>query len=139
MCKLILPKLNDNENGFSLIELIVAIIIMGVALPAIFSLYASLSANSQRSATMDHMVEHAQNRMEEIIAQKEADTFWYKTPGQFDGTENLTDGYQRTVSSSAISNWGNASLSGWEITVQVSNPRVTNPYTISVRFTQYHE
>lgn len=139
MYKLKLKKLNENENGFSLIELIVAIIILGVALPAIFSLYASLSANSQKSATLDHMVEYAQNRMEEIIAVKEADTWWYQNPSQFDGTDNLGNGYIRTVSSSAISNWGNRGISGWEITVQVSNPRVTNPYTLIVRFSQYHE
>ena len=126
------------EWGFTLIELIVAIVIIGVALPAIFSLYASLSAKASDGAVLDQMAALAQNKMEEIIAKKEADWAWYQDPTQFEADERLADDYHRTVTVNTISNWGNAALNGWEVTVTVSNTRISNDYTLQVRLTKYY-
>lgn len=132
-------NLKTNQRGFSLIELVVAITIMGVALPAIFSLYASISARSSQSAVMDQMVALAQNKMEEIIAKKESDWTWYQDPTQFEVTENLPDHYTRSVSVTTVSNWGNAGIDAWQVTVQVGHPQMTNPYQLVTRFSKYEE
>lgn len=126
------------EKGFTLVELVVAIVIIGVALPAIFSLYASLSAKASEGAVLDKMAALAQNKLEEIIAKKESDWTWYQDPAQFEIDENLADDYHRTVTVNAISNWGNAALNAWEVTVSVSNPRISNSYTLNLRLTKYY-
>ncbi len=126
------------EQGFTLIELIVAIVIIGVALPAIFSLYASLSAKASDGAVLDQMAALAQNKMEEIIAKKETDWTWYQDPTQFEVDESLADDYHRTVTVTAITNWGNAALNAWEVAVAVTNPRISNSYTLNVRLTKYY-
>jgi len=127
------------ENGFTLIELVVAIVLMGVALPVIIGLFANVSLYASRGTVKDQMVAHAQNKMEEIVAVKEANWDWYKNPNQFVATENLTDNFQRSVTVTSISNWGNQGINGWEVTVSVSHPQMSNNYSLSVRFSKYHE
>ncbi len=127
-----------SEKGFTLIELVVAIVIIGVALPSIFSLYASLSAKASDSAVMDQMVALAQNKMEEIIGKKEADWAWYQNPSQFEVNESLPDSYQRVVTVNTVNNWGNSLLDAWEVAVSVTNPRIDNSYVLTVRFTKYY-
>ncbi len=137
--KATMPQYNQikSEKGFTLIELVVAIVIIGVALPSIFSLYASLSAKASDSAVMDQMVALAQNKMEEIIGKKEADWAWYKNPSQFAVNESLPDSYHRVVTVNTVNNWGNSMLDAWEIAVSVTNPRIDNNYVLTVRFTKY--
>ena len=132
-------KLRLNQNGFSLMELVIAIILIGVTLPALLSLYANLSAKASDSAVMDQLVALTQRKMEEIVGFKENAWDWYLDPTQFEDSESLPDNYQRTVTVQTVSNWGNASLDGWDVIVSVTHPRLTSGYQLSVRFTKYHE
>ncbi len=135
----LMSRLRPNQNGFTLLELVIAIILIGVTLPALLSLYANMSAKASDSAIMDQLVALAQSKMEEIVGFKENTWDWYKDPTQFEVSESLPDSYQRTVTVQAVTGWGNASLDGWDVIVSVTHPRLTSGYQLSVRFTQYHE
>ncbi len=134
-----LLNIKTNQKGFTLIELVVVIILLGVSLPAIYSLYGSLSFHSVQSSVYDQLVAYAQDKMEEIIAIKEANWDWYKNPTQFEVDEDLADDFHRTVTVTTFSNWGNSLLDGWEIHVSITHPMIQSPYVLVTRFTKYHE
>jgi prepilin-type N-terminal cleavage/methylation domain-containing protein len=129
----------NNQSGFTLIELVVVITLLGVTLPAVYSLYGSLSVHSVKSAVYDQMVAYGQDKMEEIIAIKEKNWDWYKDPAQFEVDEDLADDYHRKVTVTTFSNWGNSLVDGWEVKVEITHPMVDSPYELVTRFTKYHE
>lgn len=127
------------QEGFTLFELIISIILLGFAVPSILSLYSKLSVTSARNKIYDQTVAHAEAKMEEIIAVKEKNWDWYKKVNQFTEEVVLPDNFKRSVKVRKINNWGNVSVQAWEILVAVSHPQLTSPYTLTVRLTQYHE
>lgn len=129
----------NSESGFGLIEIVVSIVILGVALPVLISLYGSVSHKAVQSRFIDDMVTLAQDKMEEIIGYKEHHWDWYKNPQQFVSNENLADNYHRSVTVQQITNWGNASIDAWEVTVKITHPQFPNGYLLSTRFTKYYE
>ncbi len=120
-------------------ELVIAIIIIGVALPAIFSLYGQISVRAAQSALMNQMVAYAEDKLEEIIGKKESHWDWYKNPAQFTANEKLGKGYHRKVTVKKITNWGNARIDAWEVQVKVTHPQLPQGFLLSVRLTKYHE
>lgn len=129
----------NNQSGFTLIELVVVITLLGVTLPAVYSLYGSLSVHSVKSAIYDQMIAYGQDKMEEILAVKEKNWDWYKDPFQFEVDEDLADDYHRQVTVSTFTNWGNSLVDGWEIKVIITHPMIDSPYELITRFTKYHE
>lgn len=127
------------QEGFTLMELVVMIVLLGVAIPSVISLYSQLSVTSVKSGVLDQMMFYAESKMEEIIAIKEKNLNWYKTPNQFTENVNLADDYHRTVTVQNIQNWGNVNLSAVQITVDVSHPLIENSYTLTVRLTPYDD
>jgi len=127
------------QQGYTLMELVIAIIIIGVALPAIFSLYGQISVRAAQSALMNQMVAYAEDKLEEIIGKKESHWDWYKNPAQFAADENLGKGYRRIVTVNKITNWGNARIEAWEVQVKVTHPQLPRGFALSVRLTKYHE
>ena len=130
------PTLKRQE-GFTLIELVVMIILLGVAIPSIFALYSQLSVTATKSKVMDQMMAYGETKMEEIIATKEKNWNWYQTANQFAENVALPNDYNRTVSVQAINNWGNVGVDAWEISVTVTHPLINNNYELIVRLTQY--
>ncbi len=124
------------EQGFTLMELIVIIVLLGIAVPAIFGLFSQISFNSAKNLLLDDMMAHCESRMEEIIAFKDNNWNWYNNPQQFAENVSLADNYTRTVTVTAINNWGSDNVSAWEITVNVSHPQIPNGYSLIVRLTQ---
>ncbi len=127
-----------NERGVTLFELILVIVLMGIALPSLLSLMGQISLQSTRPAIMEKAITLAEEKMEEIIGKKEANWNWYKNPTQFESDETLSDGFQRTVTVTAITGWGSAALDAWEIQVTVTHTLLPNGYSLTVRLTKYH-
>lgn len=132
-------RVEQSEYGYSLIELIIVIIIMGTALPAIISLYGRVVVYSSKSSVNDQMVAFAEEKMEEIIGFKEKNWNWYKNPARFVSSESLSDNYTRRVQVRKITNWGNARIEAWQVEVSVTNPLLPKGFTLSTRLTKYHE
>ncbi len=133
-----LMKYLKNEQGTSLIELIIAIILMGVALPSILGMMGLLSVQSARQSVMQNIIALAETKIEEITGRKEADWIWYRNPSQFETDESLPDGYHRSVSVTPLNSWGNASVQAWEVKVTVTHELVPDGYSLTVRFTKYY-
>jgi type II secretory pathway pseudopilin PulG len=133
-------KSSHNQSGATLMELVVMIIIMSVVFPVILNTISYISIHSTDFAIMDQAMVLAEQRMEEIIGQKEAQWNWYQNPSQFAATENLADGYVRTTTVSTLANWGFGAIDGWEVRVSVVQPqRLPNGYSLVVRLSKYVE
>ena len=128
-----------NERGYTLIELVIAIIILGVAFPAIIYLYGSVSLKSAQSSVMNQLVAYAEEKMETIIGYKETHWDWYKDVSIFNEDEDLGDGYSRRVRVTKITGWGNAGIDAWQINVKVTHPQVEEGYSLTLRLTKYYE
>ena len=129
-----------NQSGATLLELIIMIVIMGVVLPVVLGTISYVSVQSANYAVMDQAVALAEERMEQIMGQKEAQWNWYQNPSQFALSESLADGYTRTTTVSTLANWGVGAVDAWEVRVTVVQPqRLPNGYSLVVRFTKYVE
>ncbi len=133
-----MKRLWENENGLTLIELVVVIILIGVALPSILSMMGLVSLHSVRNEVTEEAVSLAESKMEEIIGKKETRWDWYKDASQFEADETLPDGYQRVVEVTPVTGWGNAELDAWEIKVTVSHQLLPDGYSLVTRLTKYH-
>ncbi|MEJ2634964.1 MAG: hypothetical protein P8184_06690 [Calditrichia bacterium] len=130
-------RITNNQQGSTLFELIVVMILVGVALPSILGLMGMIGVYTARYSVMETAVGLAESRMEEICGRKAADPNWYTDPSQFEEDVNLADGYRRTVAVTSLSGWGSESLDTWEVTVTVSHRVLPNGYSLAVRFTRY--
>lgn len=132
-------KLLIKEDGYTLTELLVTIVLLGILLPSIFSLVGLTAMHSSRHVIWDRAVLLAEEKLEEIIGKKDAQWDWYKNPDQFAVNENLIDDFHRTVTVTSISNWGAFAINGWEVQVEISHPQLPKGYSVVVRLTKYHE
>jgi len=132
-------RVEQNEYGYSLIELIIVILIMGVSLPAIISLYGRVVVHSAKSSVIDQTVAYAEEKMEEIIGFKENNWDWYKNPTRFVSSESLGEHFTRKVQVRKITNWGNARIEAWQVQVTVNNPQLPKGFTLTTRLTKYNE
>lgn len=124
----------NNENGATLIELIVAIILMGAALPALLVVIGQMSDYHMRDDIAFHAVSLANNKMEEIYAFKNEYTNWSGNISSFAGTENLTNGYTRTVTITTVYDWISTGIDACKIEVVVSHPTFTSGYVLTTMF-----
>ncbi|MBD3223588.1 MAG: prepilin-type N-terminal cleavage/methylation domain-containing protein [Caldithrix sp.] len=133
------PHSIKSNQGYTLVELIVAIVILGVALPAFISLVGKISMNASNSMAIDQAVTIAEQSMEEIIGFKDSNWDWYKTVSQFQGIDTVSNDFTRSVTINNLNNWGNANVDAWRVVVQVNHPQLQNPYEIELRLTKFYE
>jgi len=125
------------EQGFTLMEVIVVVVITGIALPSLFVLLGNISYASFSTRMMNTAVNLASSRMEEIQAFKDANWDWYKTIEDFETEESLNDGFTRTTTVEHIDDWDNTGYEVYQITIAVAHQKVENPYTVTMNLTLY--
>ncbi|RMH65712.1 MAG: prepilin-type N-terminal cleavage/methylation domain-containing protein [Calditrichaeota bacterium] len=125
------------EQGFTLMEVIVVVVITGIALPSLFVLLGNISYASFSTRMMNTAVNLASSRMEEIQAFKDANWDWYKTIEDFETEESLNDGFTRTTTVEHIDDWDNTGYEAYQITIAVAHQKVENPYTVTMNLTLY--
>lgn len=112
------------SRGFSLIEAIVFIIVVGMMAAALAVSFAAPLRSSPRAGELDAMAELAQQRMELILAQRRAAGFAAFAdpcvPGP--GPAACTAPAAYTVTSSVATGWGGDPASYKVITVSVVGP-----------------
>lgn len=124
------------EQGFTLIELVVVIIIVGIALPSLFVLMGNLSVQSINNRLINQVVNLANSRMEEIQAFKEESWDWYKDINAYSETEN-SNGYTRTTTITYHNDWESTGYEAYEVAVNVSHTKLPQGYTLSFFLTKY--
>ncbi len=125
------------EQGVSLIELIVVIILLGVALPSLFSMIGYLASHHAKNELYTRCMVLANDRLEEIYAFKKENSDWYKTIMNFNQQENLDGGFIRETTITEVNNWGDAHLEAYDVTVKVTHPQISDGYSIKIRLTKF--
>ena len=124
------------EKGATLIELVVTMVILGIAIPAILSIVGQMGIHHFQNESVYQSVSFANTKMEEIVAYKHLNSNWSDNIADFAGTENLTGGFQRTVTISDISSWitsGSVTKDAVQVIVSVSPP-IGATYSLTVIF-----
>lgn len=128
----------SNQSGFTLTELVVLIVIMGVLLPATFGLMKELSTKNVRNEIIVQSVSLANAKMEEILAfRRENPADWDDNIADYAGTESLTNGYSRTVSITPINNWGTYNLTVYQVQTSISHDLLDNDLTLTMMVAKY--
>jgi Tfp pilus assembly protein PilV len=92
-------RLLGDSRGMTLIEVIIIVVVLGIAVPALMSLMSSTLFHSGKSAILSQSTMFAQERIEEIIADKKSDSRGYGyvvTPGRY-LSDSPASGFTRTV------------------------------------------
>ena len=131
--------LRRNESGLTLIELVIALILIGVIFPTIFSLAGMATVKATKFIYAQKAQYLAESKIEEIIGFKALNWDWYKTIKDFEKTENLEDNFVRSVTIQKLSKWGKGKIDCWEVTVEVSHANLEQPVKLSIRLTKYYE
>ncbi|HFE64553.1 MAG TPA: hypothetical protein ENK14_09105 [Caldithrix sp.] len=133
-----LNKFRRAEQGTTLLELVLLIIILGTALPAFLGIMGMVSTHSLQANVQQQAIVLAETKMEEIVGFKQQHWDWFKSINNFAQDINLTGGYRRVVTITHITNWGSAGIEAWEISVTVSHQLLPNGYSLITRLTKYH-
>lgn len=89
----------QNSRGFTLVEVLLVIVVLGIAMPALMFLHSSLVQDSTDSVVLSKAVLYAEEKMEEIIADKRNPAKgydWVVTPGNYPN-DVPASGYTRSV------------------------------------------
>lgn len=120
------------QNGATLIEMIILIIIVGVSLPALYTLNAILVRYHARNEIISKASNIADSRMEEIIAFKRGHDDWDKNISQYNAAESLSDGFTCVTTVTPVSNWGAEDLNAYKIEVSVTHLALENDFRVTL-------
>ena len=124
-----------NQAGYSLIEVIVTIVFVGVAFPGLIAFFTNVMVDSVESKAYTEAIVLTQSKMEQIAADKMSATRGYtyvRTSGQY---PNETIGQftrTTTVADTLISG-----VTGILVTIETNHTLMVNPYNVSTFFTSY--
>jgi len=127
------------EKGATLFELVITIILLGIAIPAILPMIGQMAIHNVENESVYRSMSFANAKMEEIVAFKHLNAdwaVWANTIADQAETVTLADGSQRTVTVVRLNNWineGGVSKDAYEVTVAVTPP-VGPAYSTSVIF-----
>lgn len=124
-------KFLEDQEGISLIEIIILIIIVGVALPSLYTLNALIARYHAKNETIVQATSMADSRMEEIISFKKESQDWDKYISNYNENETLSGGFTRITKVTAVGGWGAEGLNGYEIEVTVTNTELENGYRLT--------
>ncbi|NOX38457.1 MAG: type II secretion system protein [Calditrichaeota bacterium] len=127
----------QQQRGATLLELIVLITLLGVALPSLLMVMSRTVATHTRTEIQRQAESHAQERIEEILAFKQAHPDWYTTIDRFAGEERLAGGYRRQTTVEYILAWGEANVPLWRVTVTVRYQKLGTVARLTVYLTRY--
>lgn len=124
-----------NQAGYSLIEIIVTIVFVGIAFPSLIAFFANIMTDSVESGAYTEAIVLTQSKMEEITADKLSEDRGYdyiRTTGQYPSETIGQFTRTTTVTDTLISG-----VAGVIVTVETNNSIMANPYNVSAFFTSY--
>ncbi len=108
-----------NENGLSLIEIILLILMLGIAIPPLANLMKTNLVASGRLANVPKTAFYAQQRMEEVIADYTSQGYAYITAGGRYSSETI--GGVTTAVSVSTGTWNSIQYARITVTAAVPN------------------
>jgi len=127
------------EKGTTLFELVITIILLGIAIPAVLPMIGQMAIHNIKNESIYRSMSLASAKMEEIVAFKHINNLWAvwaNTITDYAGTETLADGSQRTVTVTLLNNWindGGVVKDAYQVDVVVTSP-IGPGYSTSVIF-----
>lgn len=126
----------NREGGYSLIELIVTIILIGIAFPGLLGFIANSMIDTVKNDVINEAVLLAGEKMEQICADKNEPTKgipYISTPNQYppEAIEKFTRNV--TVQNIMIGN-----IPVTEVMVTITHPVIAADYTLTHLFTDYN-
>lgn len=124
-------------QGYSLIEIILVVLILGIALPPIITIFSQNLSNNVKSEWYTKATLLAEERMEQILSDKRAHSYEYIVSPDRYPEDTPESGFTRTVS---IDESGHIidGIPYAEIQVTISHPSI-NDVTITAWVTNYEE
>lgn len=122
--KKVIKKKYKNQQGSTLIELVIVVILLSIAVPSTFSIIGQISLQNYKNLSMYQQINAANSKMEEIIAFKRLNDDWSNTIANFSGSETLPNNYTRSVTVTQVSNWiseGSVNKNAFKITIGVNS------------------
>ncbi len=127
------------QGGFSLLELVIAIVIIGLALPALIYAFGNLTRIQADNEIQFHLAALSEAKMSEITAFRNGNVNWYESIADFQGSESLPESKIRETVVTRFNNWGTANISGFEVQVKTLDTRTNLIVTLKARFTNYQK
>jgi len=124
-----------NQAGYSLIEIIVTIVFVGIAFPALIAFFANVMTDSVESGAYTQAIVLTQTKMEQITADKLSPARGYdyiRTAGQYPAETIGQFTRTTTVVDSVLTG-----VSGVFVMVETNHTLMANPYNVSTFFTSY--
>ena len=130
-------RLLHDGRGMTLIEVIMIVVVIAIAVPSLLALMSSTLFNSKESAILSQAAIFAQEKMEEIIADKKSSTrgFDYVTTEGRYPSDSPASGFTRTVVVQSAGLIHNGIPYG-QVDVTVSHSKIPN-ITLSAWLTEY--
>jgi len=129
---------NATQAGFTLIELVLIIVIAGIAVLPLSMLFANSSIHSSDARNATIAAQLAQAKMEEITADKNSPArgFSYLVAANYPAESPVTafSGYSRSVAFGSDSTYDSVTFRTVSVTVTCSN---IPPVTVTTWFTNY--
>jgi type II secretory pathway pseudopilin PulG len=130
-------KLRRCQRGYTVIEVIVTILFVGLALPSIILLFTQSMSGSAEFHTDARALRMAEQKIEQILADRLSPTRgynWVTAPGRYP-SESLGDGFTRTTTITTAGKVLNG-VAYAEVVITVSHALIT-PVQIETWITRY--
>jgi len=125
----------NEQNGYSLIEIVITIVFIGIAFPGLIAFFTNTLNDSVVNQVSSQAISLAQSRMEEITADKldpSRGIDYIRTSGQYPDETIGNYGRRVVVRDSIISG-----VTGVYVEVETSHAVMVNNYNLSCFFTRY--
>lgn len=127
-----ISHLVKNQRGFSLFSVVITIIIIGVALPALLTINGLVTRYHAKNEILAEASNLANSRMEEIYAFKKENSNWSDSIEGFDGSEALADGFTRVTDVTYNSSWGPSGIEAYQIVVTITHTEIPAGYSLTL-------
>lgn len=127
--------MNKKQAGYSLIEVIVTVVFVGIAFPGLIAFFSNVMVDSVESGVYTQAIALTKSKMEEITADKLSPARGYNyinTVGQYPAETIGQYTRTTTVRDCTISN-----VDGVWVQVQTNHSLMASPYNLSTFFTAY--
>jgi prepilin-type N-terminal cleavage/methylation domain-containing protein len=124
-----------NERGYTLLELVFVIVLVGISFPGLLSFFANSMDDSFKNKVVTAAMVLAHSKMEQITSDKynpAGGIAFLKSPGRYP-----TEKINQFVRSVTVRDITLTTVPGVEVIITIHHPQMTNDYTLTHFFTNH--